>query len=58
MTYPHADFPVRVDDGDGHEDTGTASNGTHQISSDGEETKDGTSEGSSSGDDALEFLVH
>ena len=47
-----------VDDGDGHENTGSASNSTHQIGDNGQETKDGPTKGSSSGDDALELLVH
>ena len=47
-----------VDDGDGHKNTGSASNSTHQIGDNGQETKDGPTKGSSSGDDALELLVH
>lgn len=47
-----------VDDGNGHEDTGSASNSAHQIGDNGQETEDSSAKGSSSGDDAFEFLVH
>lgn len=56
--FPDSDLPVAINDGDGHQDTGTASKGTHQVRRDREDTEDGTTEGGSGRDDAFEFLVH
>lgn len=47
-----------VDDGDGHEDTGSASNSTHQIGNNGQETENSSTKSGGSRDDALELLVH
>jgi len=47
-----------VDDGDSHEDTSSASDSTHQIGNDGQETEDSSTKSSGSRDDALELLVH
>ena len=47
-----------VDDSDGHEDTSSASDSTHQIGNNGQETEDSSTKSSGSGDDALELLVH
>lgn len=47
-----------VDDGNGHENTSSTANGTHQVSGYGEETKNGSTKGGGGGDDALELLVH
>jgi len=47
-----------IDDRDCHKNTRSTSDCTREISGDGEEAKDSTAEGSRSGDDALEFLVH
>lgn len=47
-----------VDDCNGHENTSAASNGTHQIGNNGQETKDGSTKGSCSRDYALKLFVH
>ena len=47
-----------VNNSDGHEDTSPAADGTHEISSDGEEAEDSTAEGSGGGYNTLEFFVH
>jgi len=47
-----------VDDGDSHEDTSSASDGTHQIGNNRQETEDSSTKSSGSRDDALELLVH
>lgn len=54
----HTDLPVRVDDGDGHEDTSSASQSAHQVRNDGQQAEDSPTERRSGRDDALELLVH
>ena len=54
----HTDLKVRVDDGDGEKDTGTAAKGTDEIGTDRERADGGTTKGGSGGNDALELLVH
>lgn len=56
--YERAMIRTAVDDGDGHEDTSTAANGAHKVGRNGKETKNGTTERSSSGNHTLELLVH
>lgn len=52
------DFEVAVDDGDGKEDTSSATKRTEKVTTNGESTNASTSESGSSGDDTLELLVH
>lgn len=47
-----------VDDGDGHEDAGSASNSAHQIGDNGQEAENSSTKSGGSGDDALELFVH
>jgi len=47
-----------VDDGDSHEDTGSASDSAHQVGDNGQETENSSTESSGSGNDALELFVH
>ena len=47
-----------INDGDSHENTGSAPDGSREISSNREQAEDGASESSSRWDDALELLVH
>ena len=47
-----------VDDGDSHEDTGSASDGAHQVGDNGQETEDSSTKSSGGGNDALKLLVH
>lgn len=51
-------FKVAIDDGDGQQNPSAASQGAEHVGSDGQSTNAGTAKGGSSGDDALEFLVH
>ena len=43
---------------DSHEDTSTATKSANKVTDNGKGTNAGTTEGSSGGDDALEFTVH
>ena len=47
-----------VNSGDSHQDTRSAPKRAHQVGSDGQQSKNGTTESGSSGDDALQLLVH
>lgn len=47
-----------VDDGDGHQNTSTTSNSTHQICGHRKQSEHRATERGSSGNDTLEFLVH
>ena len=47
-----------VDDGDGHENASTASDGPHQISNNGQEAEDGSTKSSGSWDYTLKLFVH
>ena len=48
----------KLDLRDSHENTGTAAESAHQIANNRESTDAGTTEGSGSGDNALELTVH
>ena len=54
----HSNLPVRVDGGDGHEDTGSSGEGSAEVGCDREQTEDGSSERGGGGDHLLELLVH
>ena len=58
FTYLHADLPVAVDDGDGHQDTCAAADRTHEIGCDGEETEYCAAQGRRGWDNTLELFVH
>jgi hypothetical protein len=52
------DFEVSVNDGNGKKDTSSATEGTKKVATNRESTNASTTESGSSGDDALELLVH
>ncbi|KAI3482411.1 hypothetical protein L1887_54967 [Cichorium endivia] len=54
----HADLEVRVDDGDGEQDTGSGAESADEVGANRERTDGCTTKGSGGGDDTLELLVH
>lgn len=58
VAFLRGDFEVAVDDRDGQKNTGSGAQRSQEIAGDRKRANARTTEGSRSGNDTLEFLVH